>query len=451
MDLPSILRLGGYLLQDLPGLWQSRQGKYRELQSKRLNTLVKHAYENVDLYRQKYNQAGVHPKDIQTVDDLEKLPVITKQDLIDGFPQAILARNFKAEDYRVVATSGSTGVPIRVYKDRALMQRRCLAFLFMHIVLGKYVGAKVRPGIVAIVVTSPGSLEAVVADEMDKLPRFLNRSYHRLDARDDPHEHLRSLAQYQPDTVFTYPSVLRNMAIVAREERLAVSQPRVLIVSGEVMDENSRQVISNVFNGDIINFYVATEAGLIAMECSHHQGLHVHSGDTILEALQDGKPVPPGLPGNVVVTNLGNKSTPIIRYSGLGDVVVLGDKKCSCGSKLPLLKVVEGRIVDSLVLPDGRLVHPFSLTLALEHIPGIARFQILQENVDRLRTLIVAEKNAEATVFEKEGQLRDRILQNLKEILGEDIDITVELVEDIPRSGESGYQGTVRSLVKKPG
>jgi len=452
-DLIKTFGLLSYILQGLPELWQFRQvrqGNYRDLQSKRLKALVRHAYDNVDLYRHKYDQAGVHPDDIQTIDDLEKLPIITKEDLIDGFPQAILARNVKTEDWRVAATSGSTGAPIRVYKDRALLKRGCLAALLIHRIMEKQVGTKLRRGLVVIWPTSPDSLEALLAEEMTKLPRFLIRFHHRLDAKDNPHEHLRGLSRYQPDIVLTYPSVLRNMAIVARQERLATPQPKVLIVSGELLDENSKQIISSVFNGEIINCYVATEAGTIAIECGHHQGLHVNLGDVILELLQDGKPVPPRVPGSVVVTNLRNKSTPIIRYSGLGDVAVFSDKKCPCGGKLPLLEVVEGRIVDSLVLPDGRLLHPYSLTLALEHIPMVAQFQIIQESVDQVRTLIVAEKNANVSTSDEGRQLRDRVWQNLRQILGEGIDITIELVPYIPKSRERGYQ-TVRSLVERRG
>jgi phenylacetate-CoA ligase len=155
--------------------------------------------------------------------------------------------------------------------------------------------------------------------------------------------------------------------------------------------------------------------------------------------------MPPGVPGSVVLTNLSNMSTPIIRYSGMGDVAVFDSEPCPCGDRQPLLKVVEGRLVDSLVLGNGKLVHPFTLTLALENIPLIAKFQIVQERLDSVRVLIVPEtrSNGHRTIPEE-------IRQSLRKSLGERVQITVDLVTDIPEMGKPGFH-TVKSLVPKKG
>ena len=107
--------------------------------------------------------------------------------------------------------------------------------------------------------------------------------------------------------------------------------------------------------------------------------------------------------------------------------------------------VIEGRIVDSVVLRDGRLVHPFTLTLALEHVPKIASFQIVQERFDQVRTLIVPEKGTDG-----HGAICEETLRNLRQILGQDVDIRVELVQDIPDLRQPGFH-TVKSLVAKQG
>lgn len=445
MALMKDIRFYADTVRALRAMRQAERGKYRRLQDKRLRVLVKHAFDNVDLYRSKYEQAGVRPEDIRTVDDLYKLPVVTRQDIVDGFPKAILARNFRSDDCRLVATSGSTGTPLRVFKDRALLRRSALSVALANRMLGKQAGVRVRASILAIEVDSPDSLESVMQEEVARLPRFLSRTFRPLDARKDPHEHIRVLAECRPDILFAYPSVLRNMAITAREEGLSLHQPKILALSAELLDENTRKTVSSVFKGEIINFYASTEGGLMAMECSRHEGMHVACAGVVLETVRDGKPVPPGVPGSVVLTNLANMSTPIIRYSGMGDVAVLKDEGCACGNKLPLLKVIEGRIVDSLVLRDGRLIHPFTLTLALEHVPMIASFQIVQECFDRVRTLIVPERGSDGhqTICEKTRQ-------NLSEILGEGVQIRVDLVDDIPELRQTGFH-TVKSLVAKQG
>jgi phenylacetate-CoA ligase len=284
-----------------------------------------------------------------------------------------------------------------------------------------------------------------MVDEVFKLPRFLTKAYHAISATETTEVHLRALAEYKPDTLLTYPSVLRNLAIVARDQGITVHQPKALAVTAELLDEPTKHLISSVFKGEIVNSYGSTEGGTMAMECRQHRGLHVASTAVILELLKDGRPVAPGSPGNVVLTNLINRSTPIIRYSGMGDVAVFDSEQCPCGNRQPLLKVIEGRIVDSLVLSDGRLIHPFTLTLALEHVPMIAKFQIVQECFGSVRALIVPERGSDG-----HQAICEKTRQNLRELLGERIQIRIDLVEDIPESRQPGFH-TVKSLVAKQG
>jgi phenylacetate-CoA ligase len=445
MSLAKDIRFYADTLRALPALRQARLGNYRKLQDRRLREIVRHAYDNVELYRRKYQQAGVHPSDIQTADDLAKLPIITRQDLADGFPEAILARDYKPEDRRLVATSGSTGMPLKIYRDRTSLRRAALGLMMTHRLVKRETGIEVKAGLLAISVETPDSLEAVMVEEIFKLPHFLTKAYHAVSATENTDVHLRALAEHRPDTLLTYPSVLRNLAIVARDKGLTVHQPKVLAVTAELLDEHTKRLVTSVFKGEIVNTYASTEGGTMAMECGQHQGLHVAATSAILELVEDGRPVAPGVPGNVVLTNLINRSTPIIRYSGMGDVAVFRNEQCPCGNRQPLLKVIEGRIVDSLVLSDGRLIHPFTLTLALEHVPMIARFQIVQECFESVRAMIVPEKESDG-----HRDICERTRQNLTEILGESVQIRVDLVEDIPESRQPGFH-TVKSLVAKQG
>lgn len=439
------IRLFSDTLSDLRAMRQAERGNDRKLLGRRIRDLVKHAFDNVELYRCKYEQAGIRPEDIQTIDDMEKLPVITRQDLVDGFPKAILAKGFGSEDCRLVATSGSTGTPLRVYRDRDLLRRNALTVALANRVLGRQARVRVRARVLAIDVDSPASLESVIQEEVAKLPHLLSKGFRPFDAGKSSHEHIRVLAECKPDILLAYPSVLRNMAVTARKEGLHLHQPRIIGLSGELLDENTRRTISDVFKGEVINCYASTEGDVMAMECSQHRGMHIVSSRVVLEIAKDGKAVPPGVPGSVVLTNLSNMSTPIIRYSGMGDVAVLESEPCPCGNRQPLLKVVEGRLVDSLVLSDGRLLHPFTLTLALENVPLIAKFQIVQESLDSVRVLVVPE-----TRYDGHRTICEEIQQNLRKSLGEKVQITVDLVTDIPEMGKPGFH-TVKSLVPRKG
>ncbi len=439
------------------------QESYHELQGERLKAIVRHAYENVELYREKYDEVGVKPEDIKSVDDIHKLPVITKEDLVRNFPHGIVAKNIPAANYQVVSTSGSTGMPIKIYKDKGQLaktygERDSLAVAIFSLIgtpeklLQVYTPEGEKRGLMVIIVPDRGSLEQMISQETIRLSTFVPRFFEVLNALDDPREHLSALERLRPDMLFTYPSVLKNMAILAQEEQIRVPQLKLLITAAEVLDSHTRKVISQTFEGELINYYGATEANIIALECTKHEGLHVQCNRVVLEILKDGKPAPPGSPGKVVITDLRNRSTPIIRYSGLGDVAVLSDKECSCGNKFPLLKQIEGRVVDSLILPNKQVIHPYSLTLSLEHVPSIAKFQVIQERMDKVRVLIVPRKNElEEGLFREGEQLWSMVMENFRKLLGEDVHITIEQMEDIPGSLGLHYQPIVRSLVKKAG
>jgi phenylacetate-CoA ligase len=443
--------IGSYIFK--LALGDRLRGNYQKLQGKRLKALVKHAYENVDFYRDKYDEVGVKPEDIQSVEDIRKLPLVTRDDLRRNFPQRIIARNIDLKDCQIFRTSGSTGSPVEIYRERMPVAFPLYFAPLIPKILESLVKKRGRLTLMGILLMIEETAENLFSGSWINFPSKLIRvEVVQVDALDDPREHLRAWRMHRPDLVVTYPSVLKNMAILLRQQKdEALPQPIQLYVTAESLDKDTRELISKVFKGDIVDCYGATETELIAMECTRHEGMHIQMGNVVLEILQDGKPALPGMPGEVVVTNLRNKATPLIRYSGLGDVAVLSDRKCSCGSPMPLLERVEGRIVDSVILPDGRIIHPFRLTHALLRVPSIAKFQIIQETMNKVKVLIVAEdsRHKYATSLFKEGEpLWNMIMSNLRDLLGEDISITIEEVEDITTSPGSQHS-VVRSLVGK--
>jgi phenylacetate-CoA ligase len=97
-----------------------------------------------------------------------------------------------------------------------------------------------------------------------------------------------------------------------------------------------------------------------------------------VEVVKNGKPAPMGQEGEMVITNLHSDAAPLIRYAS-GDVGVLGAEKCSCGRKLPLLKSIHGRLVDFIMRPDGHMLSPYVVTCAVEDVPGVQQFQVVQK------------------------------------------------------------------------
>src|SRR5690606_23637090 len=133
------------------------------------------------------------------------------------------------------------------------------------------------------------------------------------------------------------------------------------------------------------NRYGCEETGLIAVECEHHQGMHINSAHIILECIDDnGLPVADGSPGKLVVTDLNNYGMPLIRYR-IEDVGVLSNRQCACGRKLPILERLEGRVADFRKKKNGGQVAGVSLVeRTLTDIPGLQQMQLVQESLDAL-------------------------------------------------------------------
>jgi phenylacetate-CoA ligase len=115
---------------------------------------------------------------------------------------------------------------------------------------------------------------------------------------------------------------------------------------------------------------------------------------------------------------------PFIRYE-IGDVGVKSDEKCPCGRGLPLMKIIEGRVVDFITLPDGNMASPYLLTCAIEKTPGIAKYQIVQKEKDSIIVLIIqSQEFTQHTIIS--------IRRSLEKVLGKDIQIEVNIVDCLP-------------------
>jgi phenylacetate-CoA ligase len=429
----------------------SEPGEWRRLQEERLRVMVRHAYENVPLYREKYDRAGIDPATIRSLDDLQRLPMVSKDDLKKGFPFAILSRRIDAENCLTVSTSGSTGSPVRVFRDRRLFRLAplplLLGLLFAPRFLKRWAGGTLKRRLTIIAPRDEGYDIHLLYNQLERLPRSLRSGLQYLDVAVEPGLLLQALLDHRPDIVAADPVILHNIAAEAARLGRPLPAVRLLVVGGTFSSANARDRLAKVYNGRVIEHYGAMEAGTIAFACPEGEGMHPLWPAVIVETVRDGRPCLPGAAGEVVVTNLWNTVTPIIRYSGLGDTAVLEPGACACANPAPRLTLRGGRQVDALVLSDGTLIHPFRLTLALERIPGLDRFQVVQEAVDRVRARVVVD-GAEAG----EAAVCAAVRSNLNAVLGDAITVLVETVNDIPRlKGPRTGQAPVLSLLEPPG
>ena len=408
--------------------WLTRS-QLQKLQEKKLRNIIKHCYKHVKYYNQLFKSLNLHPADIKNIEDLNKIPILTKSK-IQNSPEKLISNNLLLKDCYFTRTSGSTGIPLKIIIDENT--HTCIGSRQLRY----YSACGVKPRDTISTFSAPHHFNKSKS-WINLLGFFKKQNYSVFDPIDN---HIKQLLLRNPDVIQAYPSILSLIAQRIEETLIHKINPRLIITTSESMSQALRKKINSAFQSEIFDQYGSTEFGTFAWECSEHNGYHIDIEDCIVEFLNNGEAVSPGENGEIVVTSLSNYAMPLIRYS-LGDIGTPSNEKCSCGRGLPLIKKINGRIDDFLTLPSGQLLSPRNLG-TLEYIEGIAKFRIIQEYKDKIIVQVVKGAYFCAKTVK---QIQSNILQGC---LGENLQIIVETVEDIPRD-KSGKQRMILSKVTK--
>lgn len=405
--------------------WWSKEA-LEEHQTGRLREMLEYAGLHVPYYRSLFLEIGFVPAMINSVSDLQRLPLLTKAQI-----RSVDLRSEVAGPLKRFNTGGSTGEPLIFYVGRERIS---------HDVAAKWRATRwwrVDIGDPEIVVWgSPielGSQDRVrlLRDKLLRtrlLPAF-EMSTTRLDG------FINELRTFRPRMVFGYPSALAHIARHAQEsgQRLDDLGIRVAFVTSERLYEEQRVLISTTMNCAVANGYGGRDAGFVAHECPHG-GMHISAEDVLVEIVDDeGRVLSPGQSGEIVVTHLATREFPFVRYR-TGDVGSLDANECECGRGLPMLKEIDGRTTDFVVAADGTVMHGLALVYVVRDLPGVRQFKIVQESLRLTRVqLVVTEQFGPESI--------ETISTSFKRRLGQHVQVDVEKVGQIPseRSGKFRY------------
>ncbi len=451
-DLSNAIRYA-HLSRQIGNWMIMKPTELEQFQLKRLQEIVTHAYSSVELYHRKWREAGVTPADIKTLSDISKLPVITRDDFRQSSENDILSKHFKPYECYIVGTSGSSGSPLKMFVDK----NKVLLDLAVNLPqqMAGHNPITIASGLRDFFLRKNIRFMSIIEDGLLSYESLYSRIFRQMkhtlvDSSRTPSEHISAINDKRPLCLMTYPSVLRNICLAIKAGESLTHQPKLIMFTAEVLDQPLRRTIKSIFHADLMDIYAATETGFMAAECTANDGRHVLAWKVIVELLdKNDQEVPQGESGRVVITDLFNKATPIIRYAGLGDYAKRKIEPCTCGSSLPRLAHIDGRFVDSVILPDGRIVHPYRLTQVLKEIPYIDKFQIRQEQANYIRVLLVkdATKDADKVSFARDSKLGQIILQRFDQVFAGQVKVDLEMVSDIPRRPGSHKFATVLSLV----
>jgi len=420
----SSIRKIWYLHKVMKQQWL-KTSELEEIQRKMLRGIIKHAYENVPFYHSKFDSVGVKPDDIKTVEDLSKIPITTKQELRDNFSSGIIAKGVNINKCDVSKTSGSTGIPLTVYYSEKDDDYEKAIALRPNLSCGQKIRDKWA------VITSP---DHIAFKKWFQKFRVFAPEYVSLFA--GVNEQISILENFQPDVLDGYPSSIYLLAKGIKEMGNDKIHPKIIFTTAELLTDDMRKYVESVFGVKVYDQFGCVELARTAWECPEHCGYHIDMDAVVMEFLRDGEAVTPGERGEIVYTGLYQHAMPFIRYA-VGDIGIPSDEKCPCGRGLPMMKLVEGRTDAFVQVPDGRVFSPIIWTILLRPFLEISQFKVIQEKKNLIKVQIVKGKGfMEKTI--------DRVKRDIKNVLGEDMHIEVEFVDEIPREA-----GKVRSVVSK--
>ncbi len=354
--------------------------RIRDFQWRELQRLLKHTFETVPHYRQKYASAGISVGDVCTWDDFRNLPPLTREE-VNTHRQELCSTTY-LERLMPETTGGSSGVPTRFFITLESCDWRDAVAQRAYGWSGCFLGER------ALYLWGP-PLGRQSVWEIKK-----NQLYHRV-RRELLISTFRQTEQFweqtwrqgiafRPRFLVGIVSSLEHFVRYGQMHGLVLPELRAVLAAAEPVYDTFRHYVEDALHVPLFNTYGSREFKSIAAECEVHKGLHANAENIVLETKNPGNEGP----SELLVTDLHNFGMPFIRYE-IGDVGELDSKSCPCGRGLPKIGSIEGRTLDVLRGRDGRIVPGLFFPQLLKDIPEISEFQAEQETLDRIVLSVV--------------------------------------------------------------
>jgi len=357
-------------------------------QWQKTKAILNHAYDNCPYYAKLFKSRRVHPNDIRSWTDFEKIPLLTKNEIRNHY-RDIIARNIDQKMFHAGMTSGSTGKPLHFVADEKGLQ-----WTRAHIALTDgWAGWKIGERRFAVSGIHANQSNHTIKEYLRK--KLLNRTIllNTLELDEDSMwAFYRRLRAVQRPFIYGFAHAIYLFALYLRKINVTNLYACGIVTGGMVLKENERSVIEQIFHCTVLNRYGTEECGVVACECENQEGLHVSVGKYYIEIINSDKKTGPGEMGSLIITDLMNYGMPFIRYQ-IEDMAIASESACSCGRTWPLIKEIAGRTSDFIITPEKKVVSGISLTDFFAAIPGIIQVQIIQDNIDHIVFKIVTSRD----------------------------------------------------------
>jgi phenylacetate-CoA ligase len=410
-----------------------------ELRDTRVREIVAHATETVPYYRDLFARERIDPREIRSASDLSKLPLIDNPLVCRDYERFRSQSRAGKEAIRFRSTGTSTGVPLHVFHDRDSLLANVAYSERERAVEALLCGKRYRYAVVDIRF-GPATVKRVRAFYDASTFRPLRPQHHQLAIETPLDQVIATINRLRPDVIRSYGTYLETFFRIVAERGLELQLPKVLVYAGDGMTREGRALVEQRFGVPAISHYNAVEAFKIGHFCEARDGFHLHDDLCHVDVVdKDGRPVPVGETGELVISNLVNRGTVLLNYR-IGDLGRMTAEPCVCGRTSRRLIDLEGRVAEVVHLPNGNIVHQYAVAGVFRRFQGVVRYQLVQHRPDRFELRVMTVDHA---AFE---QISPDLEQSFRELLqGASLEITRENPLEIDRQGK--FQRVV-SLVR---
>lgn len=395
--------------------------KLRKIQDIRLRKILIHAYRNFAFYRKRFDTAGFNPFDYGDISDLRKLPILSKEEYRDFTQHLVRSDPEKYKGWYVDGTSGSTGIPLKIYRtwrERAYMSAKWMRTLFLN-------GYRLTDNTYSL--PSPHRLQR---DSLLQKFGFMRRTSIPYTA--PVHEMVESYVNSCADILYANKSQLVQMAEYINTNNVRIQKPRIYVSAAETLDKASKRIITSVFGLDnLFEVYGAVEFNVLAWQIVGQQDFQVSHSTNIIE-LFDGDDFDVNT-GECLITDLFTYSFPLIRYR-LGDIL-----ETEIRNGVRVINKIKGRFDDWIFLEDGTRIPFQAFYEVMERRHEIRQFRIIQETYRLVRVQAVCEKG-----YDRQ-RVEEIVVQDLKNEVPGKLDYSIDWRDTIP----PGPNGKLRMIISR--
>lgn len=397
-------------------------------QNENIVQLIQHAYNTVPFYKKWYDEYGVDISQIKTVDDLKKLPVLTKS-LVKENQEELISNKFKKDILSKQLTSGTTGTPLTIYQTEDSLSLQWAIFWRFRERFGvKYGDRSLMFG-----------ARLPISQHQQHPPYwrhdfFNNRVY--VSTSHISEKNVHPIVNYLNSTQFKfftgYPSAMVNLAELMKENDLKLSnKPEMIFAASDALLKNHEKIIGEVFGAPVTELYGNVEFAGTMSKCEQGR-FHVDYEHCYIEKQKVGN----SDNHELILTGWGNQAMPFIRYR-IGDYGVPCNTPCGCGRHSDTFASIDGRLEDYVLTPDGRKL--IGMNQVFEYAEHALEIQLFQENKNEVIFRIVPDRkfgDEDKKALEREFRRR----------AGHEIEIKFECVNAIEKTSSGKFKAVISKI-----